>query len=394
MRSVDAPDERRSRRSRPAEGSAMEASAAAPPVPRRPVTVYGAGMSGLVAAINLARAGHPVTMFDREPRWGGDPRFHPSAHTTSILPRKVSEYIGIDVTPAFQPLAEFPVFLHDTRIDFPVSGFYTVERGDRPGSLDALLFPLARELGVRFEFGAPLGAGELARLPPGSVIACGLAPEAYDLLRVPYRRFHGWLSRGPCDHPGRAWMWFGDGVTEYGYASSVNGRSCDLLFSTRPIAEEILDRYRSAMRRLLGVEHGDWRYVTGAVPVVDPANPRLVRAGHVCCGTLSGFMDPLGWFGITGALVSGRIAALAVTDPPRAEAEFARFSRGFRRALFVKERIWAPLVRPRLRALERAIALVGRRRVEALLARLVREERHLPIFAIPGFAHLGTVYEE
>jgi 2-polyprenyl-6-methoxyphenol hydroxylase-like FAD-dependent oxidoreductase len=38
--------------------------------------------------------------------------------------------------------------------------------------------------------------------------------------------------------------------------------------------------------------------------------------------------EPALGFGITGALVSGKIAALAVTDPHKAEAEFNRFTGG------------------------------------------------------------------
>jgi flavin-dependent dehydrogenase len=372
----------------------MDRVRSGPTAARREVRIYGAGMSGLIAAINLAREGYRVTVHDREKQWGGDPRYTPSAHTTSILPRRVSEYIGIDITPAFLPVVEFPLCFHDTRVDFPVSGFYSVVRGHRAASLDALLFPMAVGLGVRFEFGSALRAEDLPSLAPGSIIACGLTPQVYELLRVPHRRWHGWMWRGACDHPGRSWMWFGDGVTEYGYSSSIDGCSSDLLFSTLPIGEDTLDRYRSSMWRHLGVAHEGWHYVTGAVPVADPGNPQLVREGHICCGTMSGFMDPLGWFGINGAMISGKIAAMAVSDLAAAQREFLRFSRTFRRAMFIKDRIWSPLLRPRVAMIEKAIDLVGRRRVEALLARLIREDRHLPLFAIPGFAHLGTCYEQ
>lgn len=361
------------------------------PVALRDVRIFGAGLSGLVAAITLARAGHRVTVFDREPDWGGDRRHHPSTHTTSILPAKVSGYVGIDLTPAFHPLLELSLFLHDTRLAFPVSGLYSTERGTRPTSLDSLLHRLAREAGVRLEFGAPLSAGALARYP-GSIIACGLSPSAYELLDIPHRRFHGWASRGPCARPGRSWIWLGDGVTEYGYSSSLHGGYSDLLFSTAPIPARTLERYRAAEERHLGVVHEGWRELTGVVPLASARNPRLVRGGHICCGTVAGFMDPLGWFGINGALVSGRIAAQAVTDLPAAEREFARFSRAFRRALHLKDRVWTPLLRPRLAEVAWVIERLGKPRVEAWLARHVREDRHLPIFAIPGFGHLATRY--
>ena len=40
--------------------------------------VVGAGLGGLVAAINLAREGRDVLVLDKETRVGGSPHFHPS----------------------------------------------------------------------------------------------------------------------------------------------------------------------------------------------------------------------------------------------------------------------------------------------------------------------------
>ena len=48
------------------------------------VTIYGCGMSGLVAAINLARQGIHVTVHDREPGYGGSRLFNPSTHATPL----------------------------------------------------------------------------------------------------------------------------------------------------------------------------------------------------------------------------------------------------------------------------------------------------------------------
>ena len=40
---------------------------------KKDILIYGAGMSGLVCAINLARDGHQVIVRDREKGYGGDP---------------------------------------------------------------------------------------------------------------------------------------------------------------------------------------------------------------------------------------------------------------------------------------------------------------------------------
>jgi hypothetical protein len=43
---------------------------------------------------------------------------------------------------------------------------------------------------------------------------------------------------------------------------------------------------------------------------------------------MGGFVEPAFSFGITGALLSGKISAMAVTEPEKAEKEFKRFTDG------------------------------------------------------------------
>ena len=355
------------------------------------VTIYGAGMSGLVAAINLAREGYAVTVHDKETTYGGDSEYNPSTHTTPIALKKVSDYIGIDISGVFHPVLECPSYFHETKIFIPDSGAYTVERGNRPTSLDSLLYPIACDLGVRFEFESALKNEDIPKLELGTIIACGLNTEAYDMFGVPYRNVYGWVSRGEIGFDCRSWIWWDECITEYGYLSSVNNYYYNLLFSLNPVTKDALAKYQDFMKRRQGVEHMDWYYINGAVPVADPSNPQLFRKGLIFCGTIAGFMDPFAWFGITGALISGKIAAMAVSEPNKAQAEFARFSKYYTRALNFKNYLWYPLLRPHVGMLEKAINLIGPQRVSKLMANYIYEERHTP-FAIPGYAHLGACF--
>ena len=66
--------------------------------------------------------------------------------------------------------------------------------------------------------------------------------------------------------------------------------------------------------------------------------PRAISLGYktdqykllafILSGTLGGFLEPAFSFGITGALLSGKISAMAVTEPVKAEKEFKRFTGG------------------------------------------------------------------
>ena len=57
------------------------------------ITICGAEMSGLIAAIDLARNGYSVTVHDREKGYGCDSVFNPSTHTTPLYLDSASEYI-------------------------------------------------------------------------------------------------------------------------------------------------------------------------------------------------------------------------------------------------------------------------------------------------------------
>ncbi|MBC7230994.1 MAG: NAD(P)-binding protein [Actinobacteria bacterium] len=354
------------------------------------VTIYGAGMSGLVAAIDLARKGYGVVVHDREKGYGGDSIYNPSTHTTGIDVGRTSEYVGIDLSPVFHPLARCPFYFHETVLEAPLEDLdmYTVERGNRPTSLDTLLYGEALKLGVEFRFDSPLRKEDLPRLPENTIVACGLTPSVYEMLGIPYLRWYGWISRGEIGFSNISWIWIDEVVTEYGYLSSCNNFYFDLLFSIRPIDRAALKKYSDFMARHEGVEHREWRYVSGAVPIAAPDNPRLFHRDLILCGTISGAMDPFFWFGILGALISGKVAAMAVYDRSKALEEFERFNRGFKAGFLFKQHVWYR-IRPHVSLLELQLRLLGPQRLARMVAVGVKRGAKFP-FNLPGFSLLGN----
>ena len=360
---------------------------------KKEALIYGGGMSGLVAAINLAREDYRVVIKEAEDSYGGSKIYNPSTHVTPIDVGKTSDYIAIDVRPVFHKTRRCPAYLHDTKFQFPVYEVYGVERGNRPGSLDTLLYRECLDLGVEFEFSTPLRAEDVPHLKPGTIIACGLIPAAYKMLDVPFLPVHMWLSRGEIGFTDYAWLWFDEGITEYGYLSAVNNYYFDLLFSFgRRVGEDTLERYKDFMVRNEGVEHDEWEYQMGAVPLARADNYRLFRDGLIVCGTMSGAIDPFMGFGISGALVTGKVAALAVYDPDAAQAEFDRFLAGFRRSFYIKE-LWKRFTRPNVNRMERHVRMIGVERVNRLVKLTEREKSLLPLpFGTPGFGH-ANIYK-
>lgn len=351
------------------------------------VLIYGAGMSGMVAAYNLAVEGHEVLVRDQEPSYGGSSAFNPSLHTTPLDVAKTSEYVGIDLTDVFVPVSSLALYFHDYEVPAPVALSYHVERSSRPQSLDTLLYNKCLEAGVKFEFNTPLRARDVAKLEPGTIIACGLNKPAYDYLELPCVEWYAWMASGEAESDPYAWIWLDECINEYGYISFANGIYYNLLFAYgQEIPREGLERYRSFMRRVRGMEEDGWEYVRGAAPAASPDAPQLFRDGLIMCGTMSGSIDPFMGFGISGALVSGKVAAIAVKDSEKALAEFERFNRNFAKAYEFKRGLWAEL-RSRVDLLEGMARILGPERTVMLLIEALRRWRKRS--AIPGFSPLS-----
>lgn len=356
-------------------------------MPKKEVEIFGAGTSGMIAGINLAREGYRVIIHDREKDYGGDPRYNPSVHTTPIDLALTSEYIGIDISPAFRRVLPVPVYFHDTCIHIPQEASnHSVELGRRPSSMTTLLYNLAIKEGIEFEFKSELSTEKIKQLPKDSIIACGLNQEAYDVLGVPYLPCYGWISQGECGYSDCAWVWLDECITEYGYMTATNNFYFDLLFSLTPVSTEALERYKAFIRRMQGVEYDNWKYlVGGVVPMAGSDNPRLHHKGLILAGTISGFMDPFAWFGILGSLLSGKIAALAVYDPQTAQREFDRFNKNFKLFHYIKSNI-VTKIRPRVNMIEKTVNLIGPSRIDSLILKLAKMTAAKPI----SFPYLVT----
>jgi flavin-dependent dehydrogenase len=137
------------------------------------------------------------------------------------------------------------------------------------------------------------------------------------------------------------------------------------------------------MQRIRGMEEDGWEYVHGAAPATSPDSPQLFHDGLIMCGTMSGSLDPFMGFGISGALVSGKVAAIAVTDRAKALEEFQRFNRNYARVFEFKRGLWAEL-RARVDLLEDMSRILGTERTVMLIIEALRRWRKSS--AIPGFS--------
>jgi len=305
------------------------------------VIVAGAGLAGLVAALNLARDGHDVLVLEKYDRVGGMPQVHPAVDVTPMEPGPLGRFIGVELgEPQVTPTESWNLYTYDQRIamDLTHIDLHCVERGSRETALDKLLYDKCLEAGVSFEFGKELvSQGDFARLPPDSIIATGLYFEAFEAFHIPYQKVFGYIGRGKTDKGALCAVWFHDFILDYAYYGASNGVVFSLYFAREPVRESEWEEFKE--RQLEGQEGmscTSWDYHEGLVPSAAYDNPRMFVGDKILAGTISGMMDPFALFGVHGSLVSGKIAAMAHKDKYQAYELFVRYTRFFKRNLFMK----------------------------------------------------------
>jgi len=298
---------------------------------KKDVRIIGAGPAGLVAAINLKREGYNPIVQEKQAEVGGEPGWHPSVHTTPVASAGLWRYIGIDLTEAFEDTTErvrLSMGGQDMgNVDNQNLGYrvYNVERGRRPSSLDSILYRVALQEGVDFEFGKGFRLEDLDKIPKGTIIATGLTPGLYEGMEMAHSIFAGYWACAEIERiPAYSAIYYGTFSNEYGYTAAMNGIWYVLLFARREVPQENLDAFRQILQKAEGRTFESWRRFLGQTP----KQAGLFHKNIIRTGTFAGFVEPALGFGITGALVSGKIAALAVMDPAKAEEEFRRFTAG------------------------------------------------------------------
>ncbi len=296
------------------------------------VIVVGAGLAGLVAAINCARSGHRVRVLEKRESVGGDPSIRPTIDVTPMEPEKLGRFIGVELPPPYVvPTEEFVVDVYGRKFVFPGGYFHlhSVERGRRSTSLDAYLYGLAREAGVEFEFGADVGSGEgLARLPANTIVATGLEAEPFLALGRPFLDVFGFVAVADHQGPPRILGYFDRHTSYYHYCANLNGTAFALAFDRRPVPESACRQWAERLEEE-GFRFREWRAHKGVVATARLTAPALFAGDKILAGTLAGVQDPLFLFGVHGSLASGKIAAMAVEDKERAWRVFRRFTSAY-----------------------------------------------------------------
>ncbi len=294
------------------------------------VIIFGAGISGLTAAVNLVKAGFTVQVHEKRKSIGGNPQWHPSVHQQVFRLKKTSEYIGIDLHHCFSPVKKHSFYFYGRKsVQTSPPDSYVCLRGQEGGSIESYLYEQAAEMGVTFFFNSPFPGKTVSPADYGTmntIAATGLEKKPYVDLNIKHLDIYGYRTSRCWGESGIAVSCFGPYTSDgFAYAAACGDVLFSLLFAQQNISKSRIEAFSRHMREYEKIELSGWRYSTGSVPV----EKNLVKHEVVLAGTLSGMIDPFYLNGISGALISGRIAALYFIDREKAFTEFRRFTRTF-----------------------------------------------------------------
>jgi hypothetical protein len=329
------------------------------------IIIVGAGISGMTAGIILARDGYEVEIWERGKAIGGvaleeEARLRRPFALADMTPfdlERLSQYLGFDLKSEKEksksaayytslPFARFYISGKKIDMHYPEDlQMKLVERGSRPSSLDTHLYLTARDSGVKFRYNVTMESRkDFSELPSGSIIATGMFRKTFIAFDIPFTQAYGYFANHELkNYQGPGTIVYLDKYTkDYAYFTIINGIGGAILFQrgapTSPAAQEWFPR---KLKEDEGIEFPEWEVndSLAVTPTGSLFNPRLFHDRFILTGTLAGFQDPSWVLGVHGALVSGKIAALAVKDRDAASREFRRMNRWWRFCYLAKKMI-------------------------------------------------------
>ncbi|NOX87471.1 MAG: NAD(P)/FAD-dependent oxidoreductase [Calditrichaeota bacterium] len=273
----------------------------------RTIHIVGAGPAGLVAAINLAKAGfNPIVHEQHEDvgkRFNGD--FQGLENWTTE--EDVTEFldsIGIEIN--FRCVPYFGGDFYGPNLKkIPIKTqkplFYLIERGVNEGSFDQGLKQQALKAGVKISWN-----DKLETTPPGKVIV-GTGPKAADAIAkgIVFKTSHPDMCVGFVDNR--------IAPRAYAYLLVNNGSAtfATCLFEDFKNEKMYFEKALQTMQKVVDIEISQPKEFGGFANFY--LNPFVTKNGRILyVGENAGFQDALWGFGIRYALMSGFLAAQSI----------------------------------------------------------------------------------
>ncbi|NOY52135.1 MAG: NAD(P)/FAD-dependent oxidoreductase [Deltaproteobacteria bacterium] len=273
---------------------------------RKTITIIGAGPSGLCAAINLAKAGYGVTVYERNPdvgvRFHGDFQGIENWSSTTDFMTQLEE---MSIRPDFlcHPYSTGRFYRKGNhggvvKADRPL--FYLTLRGKEENSLDCSLRRQAEEAGIEIHFNRP------GRSSEGEIVATGPTRPNVLASGVTFRT----------DSPDAVMAILNDEIAPGGYAYLLvrkeRGTLASVYYRDFRKGADFLDGSIRYFQKQFPFAMEEARHFTGYGSFTPAVT--AVHRGRLYVGEAAGFQDFLFGFGIRYALTSGYLAARSIIE--------------------------------------------------------------------------------
>ncbi len=277
-----------------------------------PVRIAGAGLSGMTAALVLARGGRQVEVFDSKTALlpSSGPHSEGIRNYRSIDALGELRAAGFDLAP-FATVQRTVRASPHARTELVGPAHYLFQRGREPESVDQTLYRSAQGAGARFHFGATLDPRE------ADVVATGPPKDETQILGAGYT----FSAAGSPLRRDVACALFDNDIAPAGYLAITPGIDYHSIYSVSWSEfdyERLLARVQKAfevpwVKEILGTSTFVGKIHGRAHFVRDPIQ-HAERSGALVVGEAGGFQDAVAGFGFRYAAMTGALAARSLLE--------------------------------------------------------------------------------
>ncbi|MFC1554788.1 NAD(P)/FAD-dependent oxidoreductase [candidate division KSB1 bacterium] len=274
--------------------------------PKKEIKISGGGPSGLSAAINLARSGYDVALYEQRKKPGA--KFNNGWQILENYSSRIDvldELKQMNIDPDFYFLPQNSVDFFDNRLNSfrfkskKPFGYY-IKRGTNEDTLDSYLFNLALDSGVRIHLNTKIDPQETDIIATGSRYAAGISKEI--VFKSDSKDILSTILDNELTPYGFSYLFILNGHGTIGTAILKDHKNI------HKYAENVLLRFRQ-------LYDFDIKEPLESVSSVGFFVPRTaVSVDNKFVGESAGFQDYLFGLGIRRAIQSGYLAAKSIIE--------------------------------------------------------------------------------
>jgi flavin-dependent dehydrogenase len=269
------------------------------------VTILGAGIAGLTAAINLKYAGIDVEVHERKRFCGKHTRDFQFLENWTFEEDALTMIKGVNLRSSFyvKPCYSLEVFSPSLKRCIKTSSrpfMYLVKRGPMQGSIDRALQQQATDAGIPIRFNSKLGVDK------ADIVATGKQTPTFIATGITF----------PFDHPDTMLVLFDDSLSFGMYSYFIVNDLVGQIVSINPVGSKghriRFDRAVWRFEEIVGFKiTGTTRRFAAPASLYFSENTSVNGQHYI--GEAAGFQDSLAGFGMIYAIKSGYLLAASMT---------------------------------------------------------------------------------